>query len=108
MIDDASELRSFLEKEIAKINQRLANDIVFVSFSLDKNKKAWQLMTKQDGITWYNISDLQGETSKIKGLYNIQSIPFSYLIDREGIIIETYDGYKPGMFDGIESRIKAK
>ena len=95
-------------KEIARIHERMSNDISFVSFSLDKNIKAWQIMTKEDGIVWYNVSDMKGEASKIKILYNVQAIPAAYLIDKQGVIVEKYEGYFPGMFDEIERRIKGK
>ncbi len=66
-----------------------------VNFSLDVNKREWELAAKQDGIIWPNVSDLAGMAGKIKTLYNVQSMPTSFLIDKNGIIIERFDGYNP-------------
>lgn len=50
-------------------------------------KAAWLKAIEQDQLSWANLSDLQGFESPIAKLYGIQSIPSTFLIDAEGIII---------------------
>ncbi len=55
--------------------------------SLDNNKNAWLNAINQDGLTWKHVSDLGGWQSSIAPVYNINSIPMTYLVDKEGKII---------------------
>ena len=60
----------------------------FYSYSLDRSKEAWVQAIQRDNLSWpYHVSDLKfwnGEGAKI---YNVNSIPRTFLIDPEGFII---------------------
>jgi peroxiredoxin len=71
----------------------IPNDLSLVSFSLDKNVKYWEKASKSDSIVWYDVSDLEGGNGSIKTQYQVQAIPTSYLIDRNGIIINKFIGF---------------
>ncbi|HIA35707.1 MAG TPA: AhpC/TSA family protein [Flavobacteriales bacterium] len=55
--------------------------------SLDKHKGAWVQAIKQDGLNWIHVSDLGFWHSAPVKLYDVQSIPQTYLIDQNGNII---------------------
>lgn len=55
--------------------------------SLDKEKDSWVEAIAKDGITWPQVSDLQQWGSSVVRLYNIQGIPYTVLLDKEGKII---------------------
>jgi len=55
--------------------------------SLDKTKAAWQKGIEDDELNWVHVSDLLYWNSIIVPIYNIQGIPMSYLIDKEGKIL---------------------
>lgn len=55
--------------------------------SLDKEKDRWVEAITKDGITWPQVSDLKQWGSDVVKLYNIQGIPFTVLLDKEGIIL---------------------
>lgn len=55
--------------------------------SLDGNPGSWLRAIKADGLEWTQVSDLQQWGSEVVGLYRIQAIPTSYLLDPDGIII---------------------
>ena len=55
--------------------------------SLDDNPGAWMRAIKDDGLEWTQVSDLQQWGSEVVGLYRIQAIPTSYLLDPKGVII---------------------
>ncbi|UPT68524.1 MAG: AhpC/TSA family protein [Sphingobacteriales bacterium JAD_PAG50586_3] len=57
------------------------------SVSLDTDKDAWLGAIKKDGLTWTHVSDLAGWKSVATGLYNFNSIPTTYLVDRQGKIL---------------------
>lgn len=56
--------------------------------SLDKNLELWKAAIETDKLAWpYHVSDLKGWTNAAAALYNVQSIPASFLIDANGIIV---------------------
>jgi peroxiredoxin len=55
--------------------------------SLDKEKDRWVEAIAKDGITWPQVSDLMQGGSEVVKLYNIQGIPYTVLIDKEGKIL---------------------
>jgi peroxiredoxin len=58
------------------------------SVSLDQSKDKWKKAIAADELSWpYHVSDLKGWYSKAALLYNIEAIPATYLIDRDGTII---------------------
>lgn len=57
------------------------------SVSLDKTKNAWVNAIKADNLTWTHVSDLQFWNSAAAQLYGVNSIPATFLIDKEGNII---------------------
>jgi thiol-disulfide isomerase/thioredoxin len=61
-----------------------------VSVSLDTDKLKWLGAIQADGLIWPNhVSDLGGWNSKVSRKYNVSSIPFTVLIDKEGNIVQT-------------------
>jgi thiol-disulfide isomerase/thioredoxin len=58
------------------------------SVSLDDNKDAWIKAINTDQLLWSNhVSDLKKWNSSVVPQFNIESIPFTMLIDAEGKII---------------------
>lgn len=57
--------------------------------SLDREKAKWVNAIAQDGLTWPQVSDLKFWNSAAAQLYNVNSIPQTVLVDREGKIIAT-------------------
>jgi len=75
----------------------IPKDLAIVSFSIDKNLEAWKKASAQDNVSWYNISDYEGEQGGIKTRYGVQAIPTSFLIDKNGIIIKKITGFDPDL-----------
>lgn len=58
------------------------------SMSLDRSRQAWQQAIAADGLKWkYHVSDLKFWQSQGAQLYGVNSIPMSFLVDPNGIII---------------------
>jgi thiol-disulfide isomerase/thioredoxin len=55
--------------------------------SLDDNRDSWINAISKDQLLWTHGSDLQKWNSPIVSLYNIDAIPFTILVDKEGKII---------------------
>lgn len=59
-------------------------DVLGVSF--DTNKEAWLAAVEKDGLTWTQVSDLQGWSNAAGVLYSIAFIPQNALI-KDGMIV---------------------
>ena len=58
-----------------------------LGFSLDDNKDNWMKAIADDDLTWDHFSELKQWDAPTAQLYNISSIPASFIINPEGIII---------------------
>jgi len=57
------------------------------SVSLDRKKDDWVQAIKEDGLTWTHVSDLKYFDCQAAKDYNINAIPFSILLDKNGVIL---------------------
>jgi peroxiredoxin len=57
------------------------------SVSLDKNKADWLQAIQEDGLVWTHVSDLKYFDCQAAHDYNINAIPFSILLDKDGVIL---------------------
>jgi peroxiredoxin len=56
--------------------------------SFDHNRKVWADVVKTENLNWINVSDLLGDRSPVKKLYNLKDeLPYYYLISKKGKII---------------------
>ncbi len=93
-------------KMLSNDYDRIKNKISIVSFSTDKVKSEWLKASKADNILWANVSDLAGVNGKIKTQYNVQAVPASYLINKEGIITEIFVGLDENFWEVLEKLLK--
>ena len=85
------------KKEFPELVKKYSkDDVVLISYSLDTDKTDWEQSSKQDTITWLNISDLQGMKGDNVSKYAVQAIPNSFLIDQNGVIIKSFIGFTEG------------
>lgn len=58
------------------------------SVSLDNSKEKWINAIEKDNLTWdSHVSDLKGWRSEGAALYGVRSIPSTFLLDQNGVII---------------------
>jgi len=82
-------------KHLVKTYQKFRNKgfkdgegFTIFSVSLDNNSKSWKQAIEKDSLIWTDhVSDLQGWRNKAAKRYLIRSIPQTYLIDGNGIIV---------------------
>lgn len=55
--------------------------------SLDTSKAAWIKAVQEQKLPWISVCDFLGESSPLRGVYNVKKLPSNYLIDRDGTII---------------------
>ena len=68
-------------------NQFKGKGFDILGVSLDRTKEDWLRAIQEDGLVWNHVSDLKYFDSQAAKDYNINGIPFSILVDPNGIII---------------------
>lgn len=58
-----------------------------VGVSLDRKSEDWKKAIEDDSLTWSHVSNLKFWQDPIAVMYNIRSIPATYLLDADGKII---------------------
>ncbi|TXC78403.1 TlpA family protein disulfide reductase [Luteibaculum oceani] len=75
-------------EKYSKAKFRDAKGFEIFSVSLDRSKDAWEKAIEQDNLQWdYHVSDLGYWNSKPARTYKVNSIPASYLVDPDGVIV---------------------
>lgn len=75
-------------KQFKDAKFKKANGFTIYSVSLDKDAEPWKKAIEKDKLIWENhVSDLNGWESDAAVKYGIDGIPFTYLIDENGVII---------------------
>jgi peroxiredoxin len=62
-------------------------EIISVSLDKDGQKERWLKAIRDDKLTWHHVSNLKQWKDPIAGLYNVRSIPATFLLDENGVII---------------------
>jgi thiol-disulfide isomerase/thioredoxin len=75
-------------EKYSKARFRTGKGFEVYSVSLDKSREAWKKAIAQDNLMWkWHVSDLGFWNSKGAQLYGVSSIPASFLVDPNGIIV---------------------
>lgn len=73
---------------VVELNKKYDGEkFAIISVSLDKEREAWLKAIEKDGLTWTQVSDLEGWQSAPARNYEIKWIPTNFLIDPEGKVI---------------------
>ena len=66
------------------------NGLEIISISLDSEiqRLAWIKAIKKDQLNWFNISNLKSWNDPIAQLYGVNSIPATFIIDQDGVLID--------------------
>lgn len=83
-VDRASRIQNQALVEAYKKYSRKGFDIYQVS--VDQNRSEWVDAIDKDKLTWTNVGDMEGSVLATR-IYNIQAVPFNYLLDKEGVIV---------------------
>ncbi|WP_319479305.1 TlpA disulfide reductase family protein [uncultured Draconibacterium sp.] len=83
-VDRASRIQNPVLVEVYNKYKRKGFEIYQVS--VDVNRAEWVDAIDQDKLTWINVGDMEG-SRLAASVYNIQSVPFNYLLNEEGEII---------------------
>ena len=72
--------------EIYKKYHSKGLEILGVSLDKPGAREAWLKAIKDDGLTWKHVSHLQYWQDPVARLYGVQSIPSTFILDKDGVI----------------------
>ena len=79
--------RAEMPNVIAAYQKYRPSGFDIIGISLDENQGAVVSFTASQGMTWPQYLDGKGWNNKLAKQYGVDSIPMSYLLDRNGIIL---------------------
>ncbi len=85
--------------EMRKLSANYQNDLVVIGVNMETKKKFWIEASKKDSITWINLSDGKGTFGGASYTYGINGFPTYILINQEGVIVDRWMGFWPGVFE---------
>jgi thiol-disulfide isomerase/thioredoxin len=78
----------FSNKNLIKLyNKYKPSGFEILSVSLDDNKREWMKAVNKDKITWLQINDPDGPDAKSAAKWQVDAIPASFLIDKNGNVV---------------------
>ncbi|WP_372648157.1 thioredoxin-like domain-containing protein [Draconibacterium sp.] len=83
-VDRASRIQNPVMVEAYNKYKRKGFEIYQVS--VDVNRAEWVDAIDQDKLNWINVGDMEG-SRLAAAVYNVQSVPFNYLLNKEGEIV---------------------
>jgi len=90
---------------VAAYNQFRDKNFTILGVSLDTVKQAWMDAIYKDGLLWNHVSDLKGWRNEAAAMYGVESIPYNFLIDPDGNIIDE-DIRGKELFDVLNQTLK--
>ena len=72
---------------VALYNQYHEKGLNIIGVSLDKDEAKWKQAIAKDVLTWNQVSNLKFWKEPIAELYNVKSIPATFILDAEGNIV---------------------
>ena len=77
-----------------------------VSFSLDDKENLWRKASEDEDIPWINTSDLLAYKSPIAKMYGVSGVPYSLIIDKNGVIVYKQLGMSKEFDQKLEELLK--
>ncbi|WP_167613987.1 TlpA disulfide reductase family protein [Maribellus sediminis] len=101
-VDRGSRIQNPVLVELYKKYKNKGFEIYQVS--IDQNRAEWVDAIDQDKLSWINVGDMQGSVLASR-IYNIQSVPSNYLLDKDGsIAAKNLQG--PGLEKAVANLLK--
>ena len=69
-------------------NDYKGKGFAILSVSIDKNKEQWIKAVENSGLIWENVCDFKGNENEASLIYGVNSVPYGFLINEDGKIID--------------------
>ena len=77
---------------VKELHEKYGDKLCILSVSVDKEEKAWRKAVDEEQMSWTQLLASKSGTRTLQKSYNLTSIPYMLVIDKEGkIICATHD-----------------
>lgn len=77
---------------VKELHEKYGDKLCILSVSVDKEEKAWRKAVDEEQMSWTQLLASKSGTRTLQKSYNLTSIPYMLIIDKEGkIICATHD-----------------
>ncbi|MFH1513939.1 MAG: redoxin domain-containing protein [bacterium] len=91
--------------ELQKFYEKHSENVEIIAASKEKELDKITEFIETNGFTFQIVQDVEG---KIGDLYPSKFIPFLTVVNRDGIIVETFTGYNEGLIEELEELLDLK
>lgn len=92
--------------EIKKLTKQEGENLEIVTVNVDKDKEDWLKNYKKNNVTWTSIYVENGRYSDAYTKYRVFATPTYYFFDKNGNLLEKWDGYSENLIEQISEGIK--
>ena len=97
------------EKEMLPMVESYSDSLRIVSFWVEPSRDTWQKSLHKDRLGWTSLwSAENAEKGYVTIPYQVRSFPTFFVIDPQGVIVQKWIGYSPGIFEQKIGRLKSK
>ncbi|MBC8769991.1 AhpC/TSA family protein [Arenibacter sp. BSSL-BM3] len=68
-------------------NKYHSKGLNIIGVSLDRKEEDWKKAIADDNLTWNHISSLDYFNDAVAKLYNVEAIPATFILDKDGVIV---------------------
>ncbi len=72
---------------VKKLQEKYGDNLCIISVSVDKEEKAWRKAVEEEQMPWTQLLASKTGVRRLQKSYNLTSIPYMLIIDREGKIV---------------------
>lgn len=89
-----------------EIQQQFADELIVVTISIDRprNHSDVRRVIRSQNYDFVTLLDPNGDVQR---LYNVRTVPHTFLLDKEGQIVYDHSGYRQGDEEKLIARIKS-
>jgi peroxiredoxin len=89
--------------EIEKLRTEFSkDDFQVIAVNVDKSKKKATKFLRKNPVGYPSLSDPKG---KLPRMFGLETMPTSYVIDRDGVIAYVHEGFRKGDMEEIRKKI---
>ena len=97
------------EKEMFPMVDTYSDSLRIVSFWVDPSRDIWQKSLRKDSLCWTSLwSAENADNGHVTIPYQVRGFPAFFVIDPQGVIVQKWMGYGPGIFEEKIGRLKNK
>lgn len=93
-------------KDIPKLeaySKKYMDKVVFISINCEDSDEVWRRTVKKNNMDWIQVINNKENNKDVVALYGVKTFPFKLIIDKEGNILDIFEGTESTFFSSLDS-----